>query len=504
MLLVVVLVLLAVILLVVVCSYLLLSYLKMNFQIVRNSLVGMVVPSRPKKKKIVASNNRRAVMWLLSCTITMVIGNTFYLHRLLKLNDYNNTIPLDTTTRSYAKKAIVMMVDLNNTIPHPDTDTATSYAKKAMQKISSLRFDWTDLPPMTPLGKIIDRSQSQCRNESAVREFGPQEVVSFNLISSGMGSSLHTWVYPLCHASFSNKILVTGGRKWLWNDVMACPREIENKAATVAGQKSDGGGGEQHYRSALWCYFGSHESGLHCPSGTVAWDKPKVDFGGKWGSYKCKYEGAFTGWDRGPIFDAAAEWLFQNVSKLVIREAERQIREVAFPEARSGGDNTAAAANNLEFQQWPLLPNADSLITVHIRWGDKKTEMKLVTLEEYIRGTKSLLTKDEISGVKDVHVYVVTEDPHAVNQFRKSSPANWKIHSSGTKNPTGSNSMQTASRSNGRIGLESLAALLISLEANRYVLVSGSNWSRLIDELRKSVVDSRCGRCTQMIDLAHR
>ena len=164
--------------------------------------------------------------------------------------------------------------------------------------------------------------------------------------------------------------------------------------------------------------------------------------------------------------------------------------------------NSTTTAKNIEFQPWPL-PNADSLITVHIRWGDKKREMKLVTLEEYINGTKSLLTEDEISGVKDVHIYVVTEDPHAVNQFRESSPVNWKIHSSGPKNPTSSSSMmQAATRSKGRAGLESLAALLISLEANRYVLVSGSNWSRLIDELRKSVVDSRCGRCTKMIDLS--
>ena len=394
-------------------------------------------------------------------------------------------------SRSEQNKQSGIVLDLEPSIAGKQKKTIKPLPKRT----SSLRFDWTNLPPKTPLGKIIDRSQSQCRNESFVREFGPQEVVSFNLIPSGMGSSLHTWVNPLCHASFSNKILVTGGGKWLWNDMLTCPEEIEKSA----GQKSDA---TPQHRSALWCYFGSHESGLHCPSGTVAWDKPKVDFGGAWGSYTCEYEGAKTAWDRGPIYDAAAEWLFQNVSKLVIHEAERQIREEAFPEEEQMRGNSTATAKNIEFQPWPL-PNADSLITVHIRWGDKKREMKLVTLEEYINGTKSLLTEDEISGVKDVHIYVVTENPHAVNQFRESSPVNWKIHSSGPKNPTSSSSMmQAATRSKGRAGLESLAALLISLEANRYVLVSGSNWSRLIDELRKSVVDSRCGRCTKMIDLS--
>ena len=413
------------------------------------------------------------VIWMVGWLNTQLSRSSSEQNKQSGINGSTAVLDLEPSIAGKQKKTIKPLLKRNN---------------------SSLRFDWTNLPPITPLGKIIDRSQSQCKNESFVREFGPLEVVSFNLIPSGMGSSLHTWVNPLCHASLSNKVLVTGG-KWLWNDMLTCPEEIEKSV----GQKSDA---TPQHRSPLWCYFGSHESGLHCPSGTVAWDKPKVDFGAAWGSYTCEYEGAKTGWDRGPIYDAAAEWLFQNVSKLVIHEAERQIREEAFPEEEWMRGNSTETAKNLDFQPWPL-PNADSLITVHIRWGDKKREMELVTLEEYINGTTSLLTEDEISGVKDVHVYVVTEDPNAVNQFRESSPVNWKIHSSGPKNPTSSSSMmQAATRSKGRAGLESLAALLISLEANRYVLVSGSNWSRLINELRKSVVDSRCGQCTKMIDLS--
>ena len=53
----------------------------------------------------------------------------------------------------------------------------------------------------------------------------------------------------------------------------------------------------------------------------------------------------------------------------------------------------------------------------------------------------------------------------------------------------------------GRAGLVSLASLLVSLESNRYVLTLGSNWSRLINELRATVVDYRCGNCTKMINL---
>ena len=58
-----------------------------------------------------------------------------------------------------------------------------------------------------------------------------------------------------------------------------------------------------------------------------------------------------------------------------------------------------------------------------------------------------------------------------------------------------------ARSSRGRAGLESLASLLVSLESNRYVLCLGSNWSRLINELRATVVDYRCRNCTKMLNL---
>jgi hypothetical protein len=43
--------------------------------------------------------------------------------------------------------------------------------------------------------------------------------------------------------------------------------------------------------------------------------------------------------------------------------------------------------------------------------------------------------------------------------------------------------------------------LLVALEANYFVLTTASNWSRLMNELRKNVLDPSCGDCTRMIDL---
>ena len=134
--------------------------------------------------------------------------------------------------------------------------------------------------------------------------------------------------------------------------------------------------------------------------------------------------------------------------------------------------------------------------------------MDLVTIAEFMNASKRILTEDELEGKKRVHFYVATEDPRAVAAFVAGAEDHWVVHSSGPKitieneeNARDVRMMDTAYNSKGKAGLQSLGALLIAMEANRYILTTGSNWSRLINELRKSVVDSRCGNCTKMVDL---
>jgi hypothetical protein len=102
------------------------------------------------------------------------------------------------------------------------------------------------------------------------------------------------------------------------------------------------------------------------------------------------------------------------VSQLVIREAERQIRE-AFPvtilnnTSVTGGTTSETRmpiSTAQGFQRWTGLPKSDSLITVHIRWGDKAREMKLVSIGEIMDGINSLLTEDEHTGRNAVHIYI--------------------------------------------------------------------------------------------------
>jgi hypothetical protein len=61
--------------------------------------------------------------------------------------------------------------------------------------------------------------------------------------------------------------------------------------------------------------------------------------------------------------------------------------------------------------------------------------------------------------------------------------------------------VDTVKATKGQFGLVALGSLLVAMESNDYVLTTGSNWSRLINELRKNVINLRCDDCTMLIDL---
>jgi len=172
---------------------------------------------------------------------------------------------------------------------------------------------------------------------------------------------------------------------------------------------------------------------------------------------------------------ASMEYLFQSVRPAVIAEAERQARE-AFPLG---------------------LPDPNNMVTVHMRWGDKPGEVGEKTPAKYfLAGVERFVRMKGLGERSPVHVYLASEDASAIRVFEQMAPKNWRIHTSG---PTGSG--QISKMSTGSNGLSSLGALLLSMQSNYYVLVTTSNWSRLINELRTNVVDLHCRNCTQMIDL---
>ena len=115
---------------------------------------------------------------------------------------------------------------------------------------------------------------------------------------------------------------------------------------------------------------------------------------------------------------------------------------------------------------------------------------------------------------EEINIYLASEDPLAVMTFEASVPRTWNIFKDFTLEEEKINrrlhgndidgiatDQVMAYDSLGRYGLECLASLVLAMEANHFVLTTGSNFSRLMNELRSNVIDPRCDNCTTFIDL---
>jgi hypothetical protein len=180
---------------------------------------------------------------------------------------------------------------------------------------------------------------------------------------------------------------------------------------------------------------------------------------------------------------AAVEYLFSNLNPRLVKAAEAEILNV--------------------FGDYGIPEN---MITVHLRWGDKKREMRLVSQQEFVDAITAVAANHSISHPK---VFITTESKDALNkmeQYVRDHRPTWTLYNYGpsvfdTSSLMVPSPMNMARSTNGIIGKASLIALLFALESKHYVLTSGSNWSRLIDELRRNVIDYFCGNCTSMVDL---
>lgn len=326
-----------------------------------------------------------------------------------------------------------------------------------IQPKGKLRHDWTNNPPLSPTALKILEHQSNC--DLPVATFHVDNLY-------GLGSHLTLWSQAMCNAMHQKARLRSDNPIWLWMDQTFCDME-------------------QAKRSPLLCYFPKAEflckkeefSAVNVtdPRETRNWcpylrqTKPK----------QIVYEPKLADFRA-----ASIEFLFRQVSSVVIEEAERQAGLIFGPEGAP-----------------------DDIITVHMRWGDKFWEMDLVSVEEYIKGVSDLL-KQQGRDNSTANVYLSTEDPKAKEAFLDAAPAGWTIYVDRTidelndyRPAKGNRASHTAKNTKGRAGLVSMGSLLVAMESRYYVLTTKSNWSRMMDFLRTNIVDQKCGNCTRMIDL---
>ena len=372
--------------------------------------------------------------------------------------------------------------------PSNETQENQAAADNANETASSrfkLRFDWTRLEPLSPLAILIDNHQKNCALPLADFEYP-------NI--AGLGADIHVWGQALCNGMEQGLRIRTVG-SWIYADEAKCNRTNQRP-------------------SVMTCYFPQSE--LQCPGDfeianahptynlslssvpqNVSDARPAYQYDGKlrvlstrWGSLRGRvgrwchsYQKRFP---RSSLRAAFTEFLFCRVSPLVQQEAERQLA--------------------LVFKEAGEVPK--DLITLHVRWGDKvRFEMKRVNITQYVNAVYNILEKRGNRSAS-ANIFMATEDPKALDAFKSEAPKNWKIYLDQyyveyLPYRVDKNSYFAGVSRNlkGTIGLIAVGSLLVALEANDYVLTTASNWSRMINELRKNILNPRCNDCTQLIDL---
>lgn len=330
--------------------------------------------------------------------------------------------------------------------------------KKNILPSGRLRFDWTRLEMLDPLARRIYNHQRNCDLELANFRYRNRY---------GLGSDLHVWSQAICNALEDGSYRIRTLTPWIWRDESVCSSSP----------------------SSMLCYF--PESELACPDDTslVTSSDSRLIRNITRGQGRISNECPMTIESAGGVSNirtATTVYLWSRVSPLVQSEAERQMRKV-YPDGSPPND----------------------LITVHIRWGDKKAEMKLVPIDAYVDAVHAIIRKRGLDDLEhNASIYLATEDPRAVAEFQDAAPSSWSIYVDPYfaemlpyRNPKYNGNPQVAKELAGRPGLIALGSLLVAMEADAFVLTTASNWSRLLNELRKGILDPRCNNCTIMVDL---
>ena len=370
---------------------------------------------------------------------------------------------------------------------HVNTGIRSKYQRKQLTKLK-LRFDYTYLERLSSLAKHIETTQNDC----SMRRQALYRLTN----GAGMGSELHTYGMTMCVVVEMQNVRLRTVGQWIYNDKEKCSDSV--------------------IHGPLMCYFPQAEP--ICPNITQNIDALPVDtFDIRYNDLTRKACPHITrnagGYSN--VRAATTEYMFTRVSDIVQTEGERQL-------------NILFHGNNRTFT--PKVPK--DLITVHIRWGDKLWEMKLITIDLYIEAVQQILDKRQEKKKKqkkqqtgsdgnesieeqhnNVHIFLATEDPIAYEEFMLKKPKHWQVYIDQYyiemlpfRQEHGQWNVHVEAaegRFQGRNGLIALGSLLVAMEANDFVLTTASNWSRLINEIRKNILDPRCNNCTSMIDLLH-
>eukprot|EP00977_Amphora_coffeiformis_P006382 scaffold1361_cov165-Amphora_coffeaeformis.AAC.4 len=291
----------------------------------------------------------RIILFCIAVTVTMTLNTLHHTIRIgggvrdkIRLGDSIQTLNAEPENGCFVHPPMKVKFDhVEN--PNPSLEILKMPSPGVC---GSLRRDWSRMSVQSDLALEFEAHQSNCS----------LPIITFNMDNNyGLGSHLVLHSQALCNAMELGFRVRTYNPEWLWMDKMYC----DPKVAAL---------------SPLLCYFPDTEfrcakdqdDVLHF-NNTMADPRNRRTFCRRLSIENEEYDNQTL-----PDFRAASmEYLFQSLSPVVIKEAERQIGLLFGERAPS------------------------DLLVVHIRWGDKFWEMDLVPIDEYIAAVHDILEKQK-------------------------------------------------------------------------------------------------------------
>jgi hypothetical protein len=190
-------------------------------------------------------------------------------------------------------------------------------------------------------------------------------------------------------------------------------------------------------------------------------------------------------------------WRGQSVAYLMrfnhdtVREVRRMRKDpslvVVAPDNRT---LVAASSSSSSSSSSVRVPFPPGLVHAHVRHGDKYTEMTLQGTARYLAAAQALVITQPTAFRRIL--FVSTEDEAVLSEAQDAAKDGWSIVHSDIKRSNSGPLAQVLDLGKDRAGYTTrthLLQLLMSLECDAWIGTRGSNWNRLIDELRCIWVD---------------
>ena len=282
---------------------------------------------------------------------------------------------------------------------------------------------------------------------------------------SGLGSQIHVAGWQLGHAIAQNRI-------FFWSDTAGNPYAQEAVCGAVRNWE---------------CYFqrptNCSTSTLSNPGNTVGGQDP-----GEWSADKNfvppVLRDKLLGMAPHMTFDEVKYWWRAQSSAFIMRMNDRTVEALRILRTAERMVHIAPAsgvpyADHLNRQPKPLFPLPPGSVSFHIRHGDKGKEMVLKPFAAFLDAAEDLTKLNPLFLRRSF--FLSTEDPEAIEQAKANTKGWAALYSDIPRhNSNGWDQMHLA---NDLVRVH-FVQLLMALECDAWVGTRGSNWNRLIDELR--------------------